>query len=194
MGAGALAAGKKNAQRRQAWIAFADESGFSQRPPIRATWAPRGQTPRLVEPFNWSSLTALGTLLPTPDGKRLRWLLAIRRGSIRSAQVVRFLKNLKRHRRRPVILVWDRLSAHRSRIVQQGLRHERRWLGVEWLPAYAPELNPVEQLWAYLDATVLANTLAEDLDRLRHRVHGGVARLRHHPNLGRGFLRHTGLF
>lgn len=193
MGAGALAAGKKNARRRKAWIAFADESGFSQRPPIRATWAPRGHTPRLIEPFNWSSLTALGTLLTTPDGKRLRWLLSIRCGSIRSAQVVQFLGALKRHRRRPVLLVWDRLPAHRSRRVQQVLRQQRRWLRVEWLPAYAPELNPIEQLWAYLDATALANTSVEDLARLRRRVHGGVARLRQHPSLGRGFLRHTGL-
>ncbi len=194
MDAGALAAGKKNARRRKAWIGFADESGFSQRPPIRATWAPRGHTPRLIEPFHWSSLTALGTLLTTPDGKRLRWLLSIRRGSIRSAQVVQFLRALKRHRRRPVLLVWDRLPAHRSWMVQQVLRQQRRWLRVEWLPAYAPELNPVEQLWAYLDATALANTPVEDLDRLRRRVHGGMARLGHHSNLGRGFLRHTGVF
>lgn len=193
MDAGALAAGKKNARRRKAWIGFADESGFSQRPPIRATWAPRGHTPRLIEPFHWSSLTALGTLLTTPDGKRLRWLLSIRRGSIRSAQVVQFLRALKRHRRRPVLLVWDRLPAHRSWMVQQVLRQQRRWLRVEWLPAYAPELNPVEQLWTYLKYGRLANFAPETIEQIRDEVRHEVRRLRPRPSLLRSFFHHSTL-
>src|SRR5438270_7421149 len=46
-GPAALAAGKKNARRRHAWIVFEDESGVSQHPVVRRTWAPRGQTPVL---------------------------------------------------------------------------------------------------------------------------------------------------
>jgi DDE superfamily endonuclease len=131
----------------KAWLGFLDESGFAQRPPIRATWAPRGQTPQLVEPFNWKTLSGIATVLTHPDGHRSRWLLAVHRGSIRSAQVVRFLNQLRRHRRRPVILLWDRLPAHRSRRVALALAQHRKWLRIEWLPCYAPELNPVEPLW-----------------------------------------------
>ena len=178
----------------KAWLVFMDESAFSQRPPIRATWAPRGRTPRLVEPFNWEKLSGIGAVLTRPDGRRPRWLLALHPGSVRSAQVVRFLNALRRHRRRPVILLWDGLPAHRSRVTQQALLRHRAWLRVEPLPAYAPELNPVEQLWAHLDATTLANPPAEDLDRLGRRVRGGVRRVRRHSALGRAFLSHTGLF
>jgi len=71
----------------KAWLVFMDESAFSQRPPIRATWAPRGRTPRLVEPFNWEKLSGIGAVLTSPDGRRLRWLLALHQGSVRSAQV-----------------------------------------------------------------------------------------------------------
>jgi transposase len=177
-----------------AWLVFLDESAFSQRPPIRATWAPRGQTPRVVEPFNWEKLSGIGAVLTSPDGRRLRWLLALHQGSVRSAQVVRFLGALRRHRRRPVILLWDGLPAHRSRITQQALAGHRDWLRVEPLPAYAPELNPVEQLWAHLDATALANTPIEDLDRLGRRVRRGVRSVSCRSRLGRGFLAHTGLF
>ena len=99
MGARTLATGKKNAQKLKAWLCFVDESGFSQRPPIRATWAPRGQTPRVVEPFNWQRFSGIAALLTRPDGQRPRWLLALHRGSVRSAQVVRFLQSLRRHRR-----------------------------------------------------------------------------------------------
>lgn len=171
-----------------------DESGFSQRPPVRATWAPRGQTPTLVEPFNWQRLSGIGAVLTKPDRQRVRCLLALHRGGIRSAHLVRFLNALKRHRRRPVILLWDGLPAHRSRRTREALEQHRDWLRVERLPAYAPELNPVEQLWAHVGATALANTPGEDLKQLGQRVRRGVGRVDRHAPLGRGFLTHTGLF
>jgi putative transposase len=37
------------------------------------------------------------------------------------------------------------------------LRRQRSWLVVEPLPDYAPELNPVEPLWASLKEIELAN-------------------------------------
>jgi hypothetical protein len=52
-----VAQGKKNACRRRAWIVFQDESGVSQRPPVRRTWAPRGETPVLTYAFNWKKLS-----------------------------------------------------------------------------------------------------------------------------------------
>jgi hypothetical protein len=194
LGAGALAAGKKNARRLTAWLGFLDKSGFAQRPPIRTTWAPRGQTPPLVEPFNWKTLSGIASVLTQPDGRRSRWLLAVHRGSIRSAQVVLFLNSLKRHRRRPVILLWDRLLAHRSRRVAQALAQHRKWLRIEWLPCYAPELNPVEPLWNHLDTTTLANTPVDDLATLCRRVHAGVQHVGRKAVLTRGFLKYTGLF
>lgn len=194
MGARALAAGKKNAQALNAWLVFADESAFSQRPPIRATWAPKGRTPVVVEPFNWRRLSGIGAVLTNATATRLRWLLALHRGNIRSAQLVRFLQALRRHRRRPVILLWDRLPAHRSRRVAEVVHQHRAWLRVEWLPAYAPELNPVEPFWDYLDDTALANTPMEDLRRLRRRLRSGRERLDRRPAVGRGLLRYTGLF
>lgn len=171
-----------------------DESGFSQRPPVRATWAPRGRTPVIRETFNWKRLSGIGTVLTTPDAKQLRWFLAVHRGAIKSPHLVRFLHARSRRRRQPVILLWDGLPAHRSRQVQQALRRHRSWLTVERLPAYAPELNPVEPFWDYLDDTQLANTPIDDLAGLRRRVHAGTRQVRGHPATARGFLKYSGLF
>lgn len=103
------------AQRLNALLGFLDESGFTQRPPIRATWAPRGQTPVVVEPFNhWKHLSGIGAVLTTVTGYRPRWSLAFHPGAICSRQVVRFVAALRRHVRRRVVLMWDRLPAHRS--------------------------------------------------------------------------------
>jgi hypothetical protein len=47
-------------------------------------------------------------------------------------------------------LGWDGQPAHRSKLIHTWLRRQRSWLVVKPLPAYAPELNPVEPLWASL--------------------------------------------
>jgi putative transposase len=121
-------------------------------------------------------------------------MLAVHPGGIKGPHIVRFLNALRRHRRKRVILVWDGLPAHRSARVQQALQKHRSWLATVRLPAYAPELNPVEPLWDHLDDTALANTPIDDLSRLRRRVHAAVDHVRHRPALGRGFLKYTGLF
>jgi len=121
-----------------------------------------------------------------------RW--AFHPGAIRSRHVICFLAALRHHVRRRVVLLWDGLPAHRSRAVEEALIEHRAWLTIVRLPAYAPELNPVEQLWAHFDATALANTPPDDLRILRHNVRNGLRRVRRHPDLAWGFLRHTGLF
>jgi transposase len=148
----------------------------------------------VVEPFNWRRLSGIGAVRTDAAGKRLRWFLSLHRGNIRGAQLVEFLEALRRHRRRPVILLWDGLPAHRSRVVRAAIAGHRSWLRVERLPAYAPELNPVEPFWDHLDDTVLANTPMEELGRLRRRLHAGREQLQRRPRVGRGLLRYTGLF
>lgn len=118
----------------------------------------------------------------------------LRPGTIRVPHLLTFLRALKRHRRRPVVLVWDRLPGHRSRAVQAFLTDNRDWLTVEWLPPYSPKLNPVELLWGHLDTTTLANTPADDLAILARRARRGVSHVQRHPHVGRGFLAHTKLF
>jgi len=46
-----------------------------------------------------------------------------------------------------VILVWDHLPAHRSKVMKRFLFEQRDWLQIEWLPGYAPDLNPAEGVW-----------------------------------------------
>ena len=60
-------------------------------------------------------------------------------------------------------LLWDGLPAHRSRAMRAWLNTQRHWLVVERLPAYAPELNPTEDLWAWLKGTELANLVCPTL-------------------------------
>jgi transposase len=67
------------------------------------------------------------------------------------------------------------------------------WLSAERLPAHAPELNPVEYLWANLKDVELANLPTTTLDEVADAAHQGIQRVCKHDDLVVGFLAHTGL-
>lgn len=191
----ALGAAKKNARRRHAWLVFEDESGLSQQPVVRRTWAPRGETPILTHVGgHWKRLSIAGALAFRWDGRRSRFFFQTRPGTYNDVGLIRFLRQLKRHfRNRRVSLIWDGLAAHKSDLMRAYLTRQRRWLTVERLPGYAPELNPVEQVWGNLKGRELANVCAPDLQALHGPLRAGCRRFRQTPTLAFSFLRHAGL-
>ena len=156
----ALAWGKKNAATQGRTIVFVDESGLSERPTRVRTWAPRGQTPVLQYHFNWHQLSVMAGLSVR------RFYFRLFPGAIRGPQVIEFLKALRTQLRRPLLVLWDGLPAHRSRLVRDYLESLDGAIQIERLPAYAPELNPVEYLWAYLKQHELPHFCAEDFAHL----------------------------
>lgn len=131
----------KKTRRLKASLVFWDESGFLMLPIPARTWAPRGQTPLLAHNAKrLQKVLALGMITVSAQRRRL--------GSYHLLQpnesiVVAVLQQMQRHFRRPLVVVWDRLSAHRSAWVREFLRTHPD-VHVEEFPAYAPELNPVE--------------------------------------------------
>lgn len=190
-----MAGAKKNSARCGATIVFVDESGFSERPAVRRTWAPRGQTPVLTHRFrSWNNLSVIGALAyRARSPQRARVFLMTHPGAVRSPQVVRFLRHLRRHIRGRVVLLWDGLHAHRSLETRAYVEAQSSWLTVHRLPAYAPELNPVEGLWAWCKGTAAANLCPDSLAPVRHQLRLGRRRLGRHPDLLQGFLHKAGL-
>src|SRR6516165_9260292 len=109
----ALAGAQKKAAREGRIIIFIDESGISERPHRVSTWAPKGQTPVLQYSFNWKQLSAVAGVS--------FWNIYFKlvQGAVRAPEVVAFLKALRRHLGdRKLLIVWDRLQAHRSRLAR----------------------------------------------------------------------------
>jgi len=190
-----LGAAKKNARRRHAWLVFEDESGLSQQPVVRRTWAPRGETPLLTHTGgHWKRLSIAGALAFRWDGRRSRFYFQTQPGTYKDVGLIGFLRQLKRHfRGRRIILIWDGLGGHKSARMRAYLARQRGWLTVEPLPGYAPELNPVEQIWGNLKGRELANVCAGDLQALHARLRAGCRRVRQNSTLPFSFLRHAGL-
>lgn len=158
------------------------------------TWAPRGQTPILRMRFNWERLAVTSALAVAPDLSQVRTFFSPKPGSVDSSSTIAFLQAVRRHLQAPVLLVWDRLPAHVSRLTRDWIARQRHWLEVEWLPPYAPELNPVEYLWSHLDATHLANFAPDNLAELEVQVRRGVRQVRRKDDLAFAFLKHSGLY
>jgi transposase len=160
-----LAAPQKKARRRGASIVFLDETGFLLQPLNRRTWAPRGVTPQQRSWDRRDRLSVIGVVTLSPTRKRIGTCFSVQRENVRAEHVVDFLRRLRRKIRRPLIVVWDRWSVHRSAASCIAAAGWKR-LDWEWLPAYAPELNPVEAMWSHAKYADLANYVPDDINAL----------------------------
>jgi transposase len=167
---------------------FVDESGLSERPHRCRTWSPRGQTPVLQYHFNWKTLSAIAGVT--------WWNFYFRLfpGSIRTPQVIEFLQCLLRHLDTKVLIVWDGATIHRSRAVWDFVRQQRGRLWLESLPAYAPELNPVEYLWSHWKQHELPNLCPQTFGQLSHHARAALRRMRRPPTLVTAFWAQAELF
>jgi len=193
VGQNALAATEKRARRQNVLIVFEDESGVSLLPPVRATWAPRGQTPVLHHAFNYKRLSLAGALAYEPDGSDARLFFALRPGAYNDETLIEFLSELNEVERRAVLLIWDGLPSHRSRRMSEWIASQRHWLSVERLPGYAPELNPLETAWGNLKSTELANLCSDTIGEVADMAEGGLDRIGTDASLCFAFLGHSGL-
>ena len=124
-------------------IVWIDQSGFLLQPTRRRTWALSGHTP--IHPV-WNRhdrLSVQAAITLPPRRKRLGIYFRLYEHNIDAQDVVSFVGHLLRMIRRKVVLIWDRWSGHRAAVAILQTRYPDQ-LEVEWIPAYAPELNPVE--------------------------------------------------
>ena len=194
MGQKTLAATEKRARRQNALIVFEDESGVSLLPPVRATWAPRGQTPVLRHRFVWKRLSIAGALVYEPDGSDAHLVFQLRPGAYNDETLIEFLTDLNElEEQRSVLLIWDGLPSHRSRRMLDWVESQRDWLSIERLPGYAPDLNPTEHVWGSMKSTELANLCADTIGELAQAAEDGLDRISCDAQLCLAFLRHCRL-
>jgi hypothetical protein len=161
-----VAQDQKRAAAESAWLVF-DESAVSLIPPVRRTWSPRGVTPVLRHRFGWKKVSMAAALGYHHAGTKARLCFHLQRDSYNTERLIQVLEQLRRfYAGQRVVLLWDGLSAHWSVGMRAWLDSQRDWLQAERLPAYAPDLNPVEYLWANLPGA----SLVEVADSAQHPI------------------------
>ena len=158
-------------------------------PLVRRTWAPRGETPIH---YRWSDhhrLSVIGALTLAPHRCRIGLYFAIHQKNICAQEVVTFLRSLRKSIRGKMTLIMDRWKVHRAKRLWRFLKKHSKTIQVEWLPPYAPELNPVEQVWNHSKYSDLANFTPEDLEELDRWVRSSIAGTQNQTHLLRSFFR-----
>lgn len=171
-----LALRKAQAAAGDITLLFGDESEALTHPYLAHAWAKRRTDLRIQAPGQASKVALLGVrdavtrevIVHTARTKRSRDFLALwgeldRRYGPKPGQVAK-----------PVVLVLDNGPIHTSRLTANALG-ERAWLGVEWLPKCAPELNDIELAWRDLKRHFLAHRTFTDADDLEAAIHRSVA-------------------
>lgn len=161
-------------------------------PTVRRTWAPEGRTPisRAWDRHDrWSVLSA-----PTvsPRRRRVGLLFDVWPCNIDAGGVLAMLRTLRRRHPGGFVLVLDRWSVRRAAVRRFLARGDGR-VEAEWLPAYAPELNPVEHVWGRTKYADLANFVPAQAEHLRTEVEASLVRTRGRQAVLRSFFAHAKL-
>lgn len=165
-------------------ILYVDEAACYLLPLLAHTWAPRGKTPVIRERAgreHWNLIAAIA-----PNG---RIYVGYQNQPYTGEDLVWFLEKLcSRYRKRDLLIVWDGLKAHSSEAVKAFLGDRPGRVHLERLPAYSPELNPVELVWSHLKRS-LKNRVFTSLTALREAIKEQVKLVEEDPKLVQSFFR-----
>jgi transposase len=129
------------AKRIGAEIYFVDESAVRSDHHRGTTWGAIGQTPVVKDSGDRFGLKLISAVSPRGDMR-----FAVIEGRMNSDKFIEFLKKLRTDAGKPIIVIADNASYHSSGKVQKFAK-ESETIHLGWLPKYAPELNPDEQVW-----------------------------------------------
>src|SRR5262245_2093872 len=175
-GSSGIGLGSKEARCHEATIVFVDETGLSCRARTATTWAPIGRTPilrRVSRRPEFSTVVGL-----TLSGSIYKRHFA---RAIHGDDVVIALRHFQRHIPGPLIIIWDPLNAHRATVVKEYVSAHPE-VEVEWLPPYAPDLNPEEGCHGNVKQH-LRNATPGSISELRAQVDRGFRAQRLEPGL-----------
>lgn len=180
--------------QQQAWrerrtLIFVDESGFYLLPGVVKTYAPEGRTPILRAKLTRDHLSVMGGM--TPHGKVYT---LVRQESLNGMHSIEFLTHLLRVAGGRLLVIWDGSPIHRRVAVKEYVTETKGTIWLEFLPGYAPDLNPWDEGgWHHLKNVEMRNLVTHDLEELHQEFHLALARLRQKPHLVESFFRQAGL-
>ena len=182
---------RRKARRRGACLMLLDESGLMMAPLRRRSWSLRGQPPEIEQKAGHrEKVSVVGALWLTPSRDHLTLAFqTLVNGYFSNVEVAEFLSGALQWLNGPLVVIWDGGSMHKGGPISELVAQSKGRLDLEPLPAYAPMLNPVEQVWTWLKYGRLSNfapqdanhlnevvireldTIREDQDRLRNLFH-----------------------
>ena len=189
-----MAADSKKAAALHAHLVLIDETGLFLNPLVRRSWAKIGQPSVLdADGGHRHKVSVIGGISVSPTAQRLGFYFGTEpEGFYTAEKVVEFLRELLKHLRGNVVVVWDRGGNHKGPVIREFLARNRR-LKLEPLPPWAPDLNPVEAVWSWLKYGELANFAPKDTDQLDDEIIERLIGLKFDPDMLRSLWKRSEL-
>jgi transposase len=158
---------------------FQDEVEVHLNPKIGAMWMRKGQQAQVMTPGNnvkrhlaGSLVWRSNTLVVSPPGTRRN-----------TALFLAHLDDLRRRLRayRKIHVICDNAAFHKSRAVRDYLARWGHRIQIYYLPAYAPETNPIERVWWQLHETITRNHRCATIEELLQEVYQWFATIKRFP-------------
>jgi transposase len=176
---------QKRAKKEGAVIYFQDESGVRSDFHSGTTWALKGQTPVVETTGARFGLNMMAAI--TPRGEMNFMIVP---GSVNASIICEFLNRLMHGRDKKVFLIWDGHPTHRAKKVKQCIEFYDGRLEIFVLPSYAPDLNPIEQLWNHTKSNGVGRQTISGPDHLKKAVMAKLCSLQKLPNKIASFFCH----
>src|SRR5260370_25993566 len=138
-------------RQRRAHLVFLDESGFMLNPTVCRTFSPKGQKPVIKVGEPHARISVIGAISLSPIRKHLGVFHQLLPDNVnfRADSIVGFLREVSRHLSGPITFVCTACPIHCTKLMRAFLERHTS-VEIEEFPPYAPEVNPVDKIWAYL--------------------------------------------
>ena len=171
------------AEKIGADIGFEDEAGVGIRTRAGRTWGAVGHPPVVRATDRRGGYNVLSVITATGE---LRY--TVTEPSVDGERYVAFLQQLLRGRTRPLILIADPASFHRSAPVRQFVLAHRTPLRMFFFPTHSPELNPDEQVWNEIKHRQVGKQPIKSKPDLKKRLHSALKSLQQKVDKIRSFF------
>ena len=175
---------RRRARASGASIFFLDEAGFSSEPGLGKTWGEKGRTPVVHTTGQRQKVNAISAV----NAKGAFWC-AVYTGKLDAEAFVIFLKDFMKGRHGPVYLVVDGHPSHKANKVKEYIQSLRGRLELNFLPPYAPDLNPDEFVWQHAKTNGAAKRPLRKNESLRKRVENDLVEIGKNKKLVRSFFK-----
>jgi transposase len=174
----------KLAIKEGARIYFIDESRIRMDHHAGTTWSLKGLTPIIPNSGDRHGVNMIAAI--SADGEIHSQVF---KKSFNSETFIEYLENFSNTVSNPIWIIADRSSVHRSNMVKEFLEKTNGKIKIFFLPAYSPELNPVELVWGNIKSHGFARALIHGVEELMEKATDLLDSLKRMPEKIRAFFK-----
>jgi putative transposase len=172
---------------QEGWrIFFQDEVGFQTEGTVTYTWARKGEK---IEIPNYGRHGRVNLIGAFELGTAAFYGVLTSR-QVNAMRFRRFLCHLKHEMRSDkILLITDNARFHKAAWLKEWVASQAAWLRLEFLPAYSPDFNPIEQLWRWFKREFIHNVCWDSKSALFAHLTRSLAQLPAHASQLLGLMR-----